>query len=289
MKIIPIIAGLLVLLYGTVLNATLYSYPGYDSQLMGQVYVVKPVAGQTFSQIARAHNMGYDDLRAANPRVNPNRLRTSQNIIIPAQFLLPSVPAQGIIINLAERRIYYFPAGRNTVFTSPIGVGRQDWRSPIKRTKISEKRVNPKWYVPKSIRIYSARKGKPLPKIMGAGPDNPLGKYAMRIGTTNFLIHGTNQPRGIGRRVSSGCIRLYPESIKQLFHMVPIGTPVRIINEPYKVGWHEGALYLEVNKKDNSLNSLLQKIEQQYDVAINYGTVKKAQRQRSGIPIKISR
>jgi L,D-transpeptidase ErfK/SrfK len=166
---------------------------------------------------------------------------------LPTQFILPPGPREGIVINLAELRLYYYPPGEGRVITHPLGIGREGWSTPTGEFKITTKTPNPTWRPPETIRAEHAANGDPLPEVVPPGPDNPLGAYAMRLSNPQYLIHGTNRPWGVGMRVSHGCIRLYPEDIKTLFPQVAKGTPVRIINAPYKAGWLNGMLFIEAH------------------------------------------
>ena len=163
------------------------------------------------------------------------------------KYLLPHVSRDGIIINLATMRLYYFPQGKNYFYTYPVGVGRFNWSSPLGRLRIIQKIQNPVWVVPDSIFRYRQENGDPVPRVVPSGPNNPLGYYALRLSNPTYLVHGTNDPGSVGRRSSAGCIHLYQEDIKQLFSMVSVNTPVLIINEPYVVGLDEGKLYIEAH------------------------------------------
>jgi L,D-transpeptidase ErfK/SrfK len=172
--------------------------------------------------------------------------------VLPTRYVLPPGPRHGIILNLAEYRLYYFPepaAGEPAVvMTYPISIGRMDWDTPLGRTSVISKVTNPAWYPPASVRAEHAADGNPLPRIVPPGPDNPLGNHAMRLGLPGYLIHGTNRPAGVGMRVTHGCIRLFPEDIEFLFDQVGLNTAVRIINEPVKVGWDGDELLIEVHE-----------------------------------------
>ena len=148
--------------------------------------------------------------------------------------------------------MYYFPEAKDgevpIVMTFPMSIGRMDWETPLGRTSVVSKVRNPSWYVPKSILAEHAEAGDPLPNIVPPGPDNPLGEYAMRLGLPGYLIHGTNRPAGVGMRVTHGCIRMFPEDIGFFFGQVPMNTPVRIINEPVKIGWDGDELVVEVHE-----------------------------------------
>jgi len=173
--------------------------------------------------------------------------------LIPSQYILPDAPREGIVISLAEHRLYYFPkpkAGEPaSVITYPISVGKMDWITPLGVTRIVDKRLKPIWYPPESVRLEHEAEGRPLPKAVPPGPDNPLGEYAMRLDIPGgaYLIHSTNRPAGVGMQVTHGCIRMYPEDIEQLYQMVAVKTPVRIVHQPYKMGWKDADLYVEVH------------------------------------------
>ena len=155
------------------------------------------------------------------------------------------------MLNIAEYRLYYFPEPKGddpgVVMTYPISIGRMDWETPLGTTTVISKVVNPSWYPPQSVRDEHAAEGRPLPRVVPAGPDNPLGDRAMRLGLPGYLIHGTNRPAGVGMRVTHGCLRMFPEDIRYLFDYIAVSTPVRIINEPVKIGWQGDTLVLEAH------------------------------------------
>jgi len=167
---------------------------------------------------------------------------------LPLQFILPDAPHRGVVLNQANMRLFYYPADQQEVVTFPAGIGRDGWATPVGDTKIIAKRVKPSWTVPASILREHKAMGDPLPKVVPAGPDNPLGEYALPLGFSGYLIHGTNKPYGIGMQVSHGCVQLYPEDIETLFSQVSVGTPVRIVHQPYLAAWQEGMLYLEAHQ-----------------------------------------
>lgn len=222
-----------------------------DSDVVGELQVIVARHEDTFVDIARAYDLGYDELEQANPGVDAWLPGEGTRIVLPTQFVLPDGPREGIVLNVGTKRLFYFPkavAGQpRVVVTHPVGIGREGWQTPIGTTKVVAKNKDPVWTVPASIRREHAAEGNPLPARVGPGPDNLLGAYAMRLGFPSYLIHGTNKPDGIGMRVSHGCVQLFPEDIESLFAQVPVGTPVRIINEPQLTGWRGGNLYLEVH------------------------------------------
>jgi L,D-transpeptidase ErfK/SrfK len=170
-------------------------------------------------------------------------------VVLPAQFVLPGGPRTGVVINLEQMRLFYFPqngANAGRVLTHPIGVGVEYGATPLGSTRVIRKAVDPTWRPPQSIRAARAAAGEILPEVVPPGPDNPLGRHALYLGFTGYLVHGTNRPWGIGMRVSGGCIRLYPEDIESLYPQVPPGTPVRIVSEPFAVGLLRGMPYVQV-------------------------------------------
>ncbi len=227
-------------------NASIFSLGQGD--LVGQITttVVKP--GKTLAQIARDNDMGYVEMEEANPSIADTvNMAPGTVLVVPSRFVLPNAPRNGIIINLAEMRLYYYPTGSNQVVTYPMGIGREGEDTPVGVMKIIQHIKNPTWMATEEMRKLRAKEGVILPKSVPPGPENPMGKFAMRLSKPTYLIHGTNDPLGgIGRRSSSGCMRLYPEDIESLFYKVHDGIPVYIVNEPYKAGWSaQGKLYLE--------------------------------------------
>jgi len=224
---------------------------GPDSDVVGEVQVIRARYEDTFTDIARAYDLGYDELAQANPGVDPWLPGEGTRIVLPTQFVLPDAPREGIVLNIGAKRIFYYPkvaAGEPAVVvTHPVGIGREGWGTPIGSTTVVSKVKDPVWTVPASIRKEHADAGDPLPARVPAGPDNPLGAFALRLGFPSYLIHGTNKPSGIGMRVSHGCVQLFPEDIESLFSQVPLGTRVQIVNQPRLLGWDAGNLYLEVH------------------------------------------
>lgn len=220
-----------------------------DSGLVGQLYVTTATTDDTLFDIARRYGLGISEIQAANPTVDRWLPRKGTKVVLPNRYVLPDAPREGIVLNLASMRLFYYPKRQEgespVVITHPVGIGRQGWETPKGLAKITQKRANPTWTVPQSIRAEHAAAGDPLPAVVPAGPDNPLGSYAMRLSMPGYLLHGTNKPDGVGMRVSHGCVRLYPEDIETLFKKTAVGTPVRIIDQPYLAGWDQGTLYFE--------------------------------------------
>ncbi len=222
---------------------------GYD--VVGSVATITARYEDTLVDIARRHGLGYYDVVRANPDVNVWVPGAGTEIVLPNRFVLPPGPRKGLVLNLAEYRMYYFPERTDGapayVYTYPMSIGRMDWETPLGRTKIVAMARNPTWYPPQSVRDEHAADGDPLPRIVPPGPDNPLGTRALRLGLPGYLIHGTNRPAGVGMRVSHGCVRMFPEDIEFLFEHIGVDTPVRIINVPVKIGWDGDALVAEVH------------------------------------------
>lgn len=217
--------------------AATYQMPQEGSNIVGRTQYHQVSKGESLADIAKRYDVGFLSLMAANKGVDPFLPAENYVLTIPTRIILPNVPRKGIVINLAELRLYYFQPDKNLVHIFPVGIGRIGRDTPEMETSISQKKRNPTWKPPKSIRQEYREKGIELPTIVPAGPDNPLGDYAMRLayGIGEYLIHGTNKDFGIGLRVSSGCIRMDPKDIDWLFPKVNLGEKVRVINEPIKV------------------------------------------------------
>jgi len=223
-----------------------YDLPDYNKNDIISMGVTEPyTVGEedTLLDIARAFGLGFIEMRLANPGIDPWTPEPNSKVTLPLQNLLPRSAQKGIIINLAEMRLYYFKDSKTAPRSYPIGIGRAGLETPLGETQIIRKKANPSWRPTQRMRDE-----KPdLPAVVLAGNSNPLGTHALYLGWPTFLIHGTNKPWGIGRRVSSGCIRMYPENILTLFEQVPTSTPVNIVNQPIKIGWVKDKLYLEVH------------------------------------------
>lgn len=232
---------------------TLDRFPiGAATQVVGRIRYTRVQGEETLLDIARAYDLGYDEIVSANPDVDPWTPDAGERVLLPTAHVLPDAPREGVVINLAARRLFYYPPAAKgaprTVITYPIGIGREGWSTPLGRTQVAQKQAAPTWNVPPSIRREHAAKGDPLPAVLPAGPDNPLGSHVLRLGWPSILIHGTNKPAGIGMRVSHGCIQLYPEDIASLFAGVPVGTPVTVVDQPYLAGSGHDGLVLEVHE-----------------------------------------
>ncbi len=222
-----------------------------DQSVVGAPQVVFTRKEDTLSDLAREYGLGYDEILIANPGVDPWLPGENTPVVLPTQYVLPNVPKTGVVLNIATKRLFYFPQAadgeQQQVLTYPIGIGRVGWETPLGATKVVSKARDPHWWVPASVRREHAEMGNPIPAVVPPGPDNPLGTRVLKLEMPGYLIHGTNQPYGVGMRVSHGCVRLYPENIELLYSLVSIGESVMIINEPYQMGWQDGVLYFEAH------------------------------------------
>lgn len=262
------------------------------------------IAGEedTFLDIARHYSVGYVEMRAANPDIDPWAPPPGKPVIIPGFQLLPRARQQGIVVNLAKMRLYYFRDPGREPITYPIGIGSEGLDTPTGVTKVVRKTAGPSWYPTERM-----REAKPwLPRMVSPGISNPLGTHALYLGWPTFLIHGSNKPWGIGRRVSSGCMRMYPEDVVSFFGMVPVGTRVAVVDQPILVGWLDDGLYLEANPTqtqsidiengiDITPTPLTDKMREMITDAagvaahrVNWGAVEKAVKERRGVPVLIA-
>ena len=272
--------------------------PGED--IVGQVQVIKAKYEDTFADLGAANDLGYLEMVAANPGVDPWLPGEGTEIILPTRFILPPGPREGVVINLAEYRLYYFPKGQNVVHTYPLGIGREGWSSPVANAQITAKTPNPGWSPPQSIREEHAADGDPLPAYVPPGPDNPLGPYKLTLSVPGYLIHGSNKKFGIGMRVSHGCFRMLNNNVLQLAGMTSVGTSVRIMNEPYKFGLSNGKVYLEahqplddtgessiVDKHTAVINALLKR-EDLGNQGLDWDMVREVVAAEDGLPVAIA-
>jgi L,D-transpeptidase ErfK/SrfK len=258
------------------IDANSFILSSAEQGVIGEPQVVFTTDQDTFSDLARTYGLGYDELVAANPDVDPWLPGAGTPVLLPTQFVLPNVEKRGVVLNIATKRLFYFPqpvSGEpQQVLTYPIGIGRVGWETPLGETTVIAKAKNPSWWVPLSVRKEHAELGDPLPSVVPPGPDNPLGHRVLKLDMPGYLIHGTNQPYGVGMRVSHGCVRLYPENIELLYTLVGIGERVEIVNEPYLAGVRDGVLYFEAHTplEDDTVlpqERLTAVLDQQRDVA----------------------
>jgi L,D-transpeptidase ErfK/SrfK len=275
--------------------------PPADVDLIGEMRSVAAAHEDTLLDIARRFDIGQDEIVLANSDIDRWLPGEGTRVVVPTRYILPRAERRGLVLNVPEMRLYYFPPARpgqlETVQTYPVSIGRLDWTTPQGRTTVVAKTTHPDWYPPESIRLEHAADGNPLPDVIPSGPDNPLGKYALRLGLPGYLIHSTNKPYGVGMRVTHGCVRMYPEDIEVLFPEVSVGTPVQIVNQPVKVGWLGDTLFIEVHppldedRADTDMVTLaMDLVNAQWErrpFALDGGTLNRAIAKENGIPVPI--
>jgi L,D-transpeptidase ErfK/SrfK len=297
----------LICAFGSFGLAQANEYPLRDdgADIFGQVERIRTRYEDTLIQIARRYSLGYEELLRVNQGVDPWLPGEGTLVLIPGQRLLPPGEREGIVVNLPEHRLYYFPKPKKdqpaTVLTYPVSVGKMDWRTPIGSTKIVSKQKNPSWTPPKSVHEERRRLGEPpLPAVVPPGRDNPLGAHAMRLSIPGgaYLIHGTNNPDAVGMAVTHGCLRMYPEDIATLFERVPVGTKVTLIDEPVKMTKIDGEVWLEVHPPIDDqgravavsldlFEARLDALLGESEVVINWDIALEALRDARGIPVMI--
>ncbi|KYO54723.1 L,D-transpeptidase family protein [Tistrella mobilis] len=269
--------------------------------IIGRIETLTAKHEDTLVDLARTLGIGYVELLAANPGVEPWLPGEGTKITVPAAHLLPDVPREGIVVNMGDLRLYYFPKGGGAPLSFPIGIGREGFATPYGVTRVTMKRDGPTWTPTPSMRARNPN----LPAFVGPGPNNPLGTHAMNLGWQNYVIHGTNRPYGVGRRVSQGCVRLYPEDIIKLFGMTESGTKVTVIDQPAKVQVIDGQLYLEVHPTQLQVDQIeevgrftpeaMPEVEPKVAAAatkagikVDWEAVTRAVIERTGLPVKVS-
>lgn len=332
-----------------------YRLPAPGNDLIGEIRYTTARDEDTLIDIARENSLGQDEIVMANPNVDRWMPKGGTKVMIPREFILPDAPRVGVVLNIPEMRLYYYPGEYETVapkpapkavaaksdpkskgpriaknpktasnktapatvpakatvvmksaptqvITYPVSIGRMDWRTPLGEARIAEKVKDPVWRPPETIKKEHAQDGDILPDVVPAGPNNPLGQFAMRLSVPGYLIHGTGVDKayGIGMRVTHGCIRMYPEDIAKLFPLVNVGSPVRLVNQPIKLGWQGDDLYMEVHQPldedrmsyDELLSTALALIEKKNasrGVVLNGGAIRAAIEKPSGVPVLISK
>ncbi|MGR3181510.1 L,D-transpeptidase LdtE [Enterobacter cancerogenus] len=279
-----------------------YPLPPVGSRLIGQnqTYTIQE-GDNKLQDIARRFNTAAQLILETNNTIAPVNPAPGTVITIPSQMLLPDTPREGIVVNLAELRLYYFPPGENRVEVYPLGIGQLGLETPVSTTRVSQKIPNPTWTPTAGIRARSLAQGIKLPPVVPAGPNNPLGRFALRLGIGNgeYLIHGTSAPNSVGLRVSSGCMRMNAPDIKALFEQVRVGTRVQIINEPVKFAVEpDGRRYIEVHRplaQQEGENPQTVAISHSADFATfvaqagnDKALIDKALSRRAGIPVAVS-
>ncbi len=281
-----------------------FPLPPAGNDLIGEPTHTEARHRDTFIDLARTHGLGYEEILNANPGVDPWLPGAGTTVYLPKQRVLPMAQRTGVVINLPEHRLYYYPATRAgdspVVYSYPVSIGKMDWHTPLGSTRIVSKVKDPAWHPPQSVREEHARRGEILPARVPPGPDNPLGQYAMRLGIPGgaYLIHGTNRPAGVGMQVTHGCMRLYPEDIEELFGLVPLNEAVNIVNQPFKLGWQDGQLWVEVHpalQEDNvvpptltDLSKLVVEATRDRLVPVDWTRVQRAFAEARGVPVMVS-
>ena len=282
-----------------------YLVPENGDTVVGVITTAIARHEDTLLDIGRRHGVGYEEIIAANPGVDPWLPGEGREILIPSRYILPDAPREGIVVNLPEHRLYYYPpvkkGERQVVRTYPISTGKMDWKTPIGVTRIASKQEKPNWYPPASVLAEHEANGDPLPKVVPPGPDNPLGEYAMRLAIPSgaYLIHGTNRPAGVGMQVTHGCIRMFPEDIAEFYGLVPVNTKVNLIDQPTKVGWLRGTLYVERHAlleggndpgpgEYGTVQSSIATVAEGRPVAVDWDAVSHAFGLQSGVPAPVS-
>jgi L,D-transpeptidase ErfK/SrfK len=304
-KLIPFILLGMTLSAVQPVAAAVYDLPDPTIQVVGEDLHIRTHYADTLVEIARRYGLGYEEIARANPKVDPWLPGEGTDIMIPGRHILPPGPRDGIIVNIPEHRIYYFPKPHKgqtpTVVTYPVSIGKMDWQTPMGLTHVVSKEANPTWNPPASVRAEHLANGDPLPNgVIRSGPDNPLGLFAMRLAIHpgDYLIHGTNNPLAVGMAVTHGCIRMYPEDVAAIFPTVPVGTKVYLINVPLKVAFVNGDLLLEahppVDAQGQSIDPVLSKFEDMLNevlgnstTAVNWDIAVDALKTANGIPVLV--
>jgi L,D-transpeptidase ErfK/SrfK len=293
---------LLALVFAATVHAAVYELPPDGSAVVGTDTHIKTVYADTLLDIARRNSLGYYEIIRANPGVDMWLPGEGTDVMLPGRRILPAGPREGIVVNLPEHRLYYYPKPKKgekpVVITYPVSIGKMDWKTPLGATRVIQKEKHPAWYPPEGVRKEHLANGDPLPAVVKAGPDNPLGDYAMRLAAGNgtYLIHGTNNPMAVGMAITHGCVRMYPEDVAALFPLIPVGTKVWLINEPVKVAFASGELLMEAhptvddegqNTAEPDMEQLSQKLDQALGnttAAIHWDFAKQALQAANGIP-----
>ncbi len=295
------LASALLLLVALPDQATVFDLPENGTAVFGTDERIKSTYQDTLLDIARRYSLGYEEIIRANPGVDMWLPGEGTEILLPGRRILPPGPRLGVVVNLPEHRLYYYPktnrGEKPVVITYPVSIGKMDWHTPLGETHIIAKQKHPSWFPPESVRKEHIANGDPLPRVVPPGPDNPLGDFAMRlaVGGGSYMLHGTNNPMAVGMAITHGCIRMYPEDVAALFPLVPVGTPVWLINEPVKVAYVDGELLLEVHppvdaegqSTDPDLDTLVHLLDKAVGndtAAINWDLARQTLQAANGMP-----
>lgn len=300
LRIASMYAGSMVVLSGVYASS---AFAVYEKNYIGDIEEYTAVYEDTLVHLARKHDLGFVEMRAANPELDPWIPGEGAKVLLPKRHLLPDVPREGIVINLPEMRVYAYLNGDDEPYSYPIGIGREGLDTPTGQTSIVRKKEGPTWHPTQRMLDEDPE----LEPVVPPGPDNPLGTHALYLGWPTYAMHGTNRPFGIGRRVSSGCIRLYPEDIAKFFGQAPVGTPVNVIDQPIKVSWIGNELYLEAHpdleqaikmeemgvveqqKFTDEDMAFIIKVAGEYAELLNWPRIRSVLRERKGYPVRIAR
>ncbi len=279
------------------------SAAGYNLPFIGQMQNVTAGYEDTLVHIGRDYDVGFVEMRAANPTLDPWIPGAGAQVIVPTMNLLPNAPHDGIVINLSEMRMYYFYKKGEAPITFPIGIGRDGLRTPLGVTQVLRKKEGPVWVPTDRMR----REDPTLPASVQPGPENPMGTHALYLGFPTIAIHGTNKPYGIGRRVSSGCIRMFPEDITELYKIVPVGTKVNVVDQPIKTAWINDTLFLEVHPTQEQASlmevegvvpdyqlserdlALIMRVAGTEVETLDWPAIRKVVKERKGFPVAIAK
>ncbi|MFZ1864987.1 MAG: L,D-transpeptidase family protein [Polyangiales bacterium] len=295
-------------LFGAVLMvqsafAQSFTLPGSLDEVVGSPTSVAASREDTLLDIARRYDIGQEEILMANPSVDRWLPEDGAKVTLPTAYILPRAERKGLVLNVPEMRLYYYPPRTfgepGLVQTYPVSIGRMDWATPLGITRIVEKIKDPSWRPPDSITAERAADGEKLPNVVPPGPDNPLGKFALRLGLPGYLIHSTNKPYGVGMRVTHGCVRMYPEDMESLYPLISVGTQVTIVNQPIKLGWLGDVLYIEIHapleeeKAERGLKErvldLLKAESEIRRLVLDDSALAKALKLHNGIPMPIGR
>ncbi len=299
-----IVLAWLALLAGNSATAATYTLHDDDSSLIGALQRITAEEGDMLIDLAPRYDLGQDELLLANPDKARWIPIGGQTVLLPTRHVLPQSPRSGVIVNLPERRLYWFvpqrSGSRQQVVTFPVSVGKLDWSTPVTVAQVVSRKENPPWYPPASIREEAAERGIALPDVVPAGPANPLGRHALYLNLPGYLIHGTNNPSAIGLRVTHGCIRLYPEDVEFLYRLLPESTTVTMVDQPVKVGWQGNNLYVEVHppleeshmSEDEQLVQAMALVRDAMtvhpDIRLKTWLIRRAVQRRDGIPVSVT-
>lgn len=284
-------------LWVSIAGAQEFSWSG-ESDVIGEIKRIATQRKDTLYDIGMAHDVGFNEMRNANPKIDAWLPGKGREVVIPSKFILPSI-REGVVVNLREYRLYFFPGDGSKVITYPVGIGAEESPSPVVNTRVKLKIEKPNWYPPESVRSeYLAEHGKEMARVVYPGPENPLGPFAIQLDLPEYFIHGTNKPFGIGTQVSRGCIRLDNKDLAKFVWEVPKYTPVHFVKESVKVGMAGEALFVELHLDDEAnvdsdqiVDKVIEavgKLEKAHGfVKIDFLALNQAIQQPSGLPQKI--